>query len=232
MTPTNVDIIQANRLSPSRGGLAIIYSSEFKLLSSSIPSTISCEILSYRFLLPNSIIIQFIVIYHPPSSLFNNFLSELESLFESISTYNLIILGDFNVQVNTQSLCSESFKKLIFEYSYNQLVNFPTHNSCITINLIIIHLDSAIISKPIKGNLISDHYVISFDPIFVSTFIFSDHLKHYRNISKINLQLIINSVYAYISIHNISLANYIYYDNFNDTLRYSLDAQCALHIHL
>ena len=108
LTPTNFDIIQSNRLSPSRGGgLSIIYSSEFKLLSSSIPSTIFCEILSCRFLLPNSIIIQFILIYRPPSSIFNNFLSELESLFESISTDNLIILGDFNVQVNTHSLCSE-----------------------------------------------------------------------------------------------------------------------------
>ena len=146
LTPTNFDIIQANRLSPSRGGgLAIIYSSEFKLLSSSIPSTISCEILSCRFLLPNSIIIQFILIYRPPSSIFNNFLSELESLFESISTDNLIILGDFNVQVNTHSLCSESFKKLIYEYSYNQLVNFPTHTSGNTIDLIIIPPDSAII---------------------------------------------------------------------------------------
>ena len=78
LTPTNFDIIQANRLSPSRGGgLSILYSSEFKLLSSSIPSTISCEILSCRLLLPNSIIIQFILIYYPPSSLFNNFLYEL-----------------------------------------------------------------------------------------------------------------------------------------------------------
>ena len=50
--------------------------------------------------------------------------------------------------------------------------------------------------------------------------------------SKINLQLFINSVYAYISIHDTSLANYISYDNCNDALRYSLDAQCALHIHL
>ena len=228
LTPTNFDIIQANRLSPSRGGgLAIIYSSEFKLLSSSIPSTISCEILSCRFLLHNSIIIQFILIYRPPSSIFNNFLSELESLFESISTDNLIILGDFNVQVNTHSLCSESFKKLIYEYSYNQLVNFPTHTSGNTIDLIIIPPDSAIISKPTQGNLISDHYVISFD-ILVSPFILSDHVKHYRNISKINLQLFINSVYAYISIHDTSLPNYISYDNVNDALRYSLDAHSPL----
>ena len=158
LTPTNFDIIQANRLSPSRGGgLAIIYSSEFKLLSSSIPSTISCEILSCRFLLPNSISIQFIPNYRPPSLIFNNFLSELESLFESITTDNLIILGDFNVQVNTHSLCSESFKKIIFAYSYNQLVNFPTHTSGNTIDLIIIPSDSAIISKPTQGNLIRDH---------------------------------------------------------------------------
>ena len=56
LTPTNFDIIQANRLSPSCGvGLSILYSSEFKLLSSSILSTISCEILRCNFLLPNSI---------------------------------------------------------------------------------------------------------------------------------------------------------------------------------
>ena len=96
-----------------------------------------------------------------------------------------------------------------------------------TIDLIIILPDSAIISKPTQGNLLSDHYIISFD-IRVSHFIFSDHVKHYRKISKINLQLFINSVYAYISIHNTSLANYISYDNLNDALRYSLDAHSPL----
>ena len=40
--------------------------------------------------------------------------------------------------------------------------------------------------------------------------------------------MFINSVYAYISIHNTSLANYISYDNFNDELRYSLDAHSPL----
>ena len=142
-------------------------------------------------------------------------------------TDHLIIVGDFNVLVNTNSLCSESFKKLIFEYSYNQLVNFPTHTSGNTIELIIIPPDSAIISKPIQGILISEYYVISFD-ILVSPFIFSDHVKHYRYISKINLQFFINSVYAYISIHNTSLDNYISYDNFYDALRYSHDAHSSL----
>ena len=40
--------------------------------------------------------------------------------------------------------------------------------------------------------------------------------------------MFINSVYAYISIHNTSLANYISYDNFNDALRYTLDAHSPL----
>ena len=124
------------------------------------------EILSSYFLLPNSIIIQFILIYRPPSSLFDNFLSELESLFESISTDNLIILGDFNVQVNTHSLCSESFsQKLIFEYSYNQLVDFPTHTS----GMIIISPDSAIISKP---NVISFLTIVLFLLIYLSLLLY------------------------------------------------------------
>ena len=98
----------------------------------------------------------------------------------------MIIIGDFNVQVNTHSLYSESFKKLIFEYSYIQLIYLPTHTSGNTIDLIIIPPDSAIISKPTQGILISEYYVISFD-ILVSPFICSDHVKHHRNISKINL---------------------------------------------
>ena len=126
-------------------------------------------------MLHNSIIIQFILIYCPHSSLFTNFFTKLESFFESISTANLIILGDFNFQVNTHSLCSDSFKKLIFEYSYNQIVDFPTHTSGNNIDLINILPDSAIISKPNQGNLISDHYVISFDIMF-SHFIFSESL--------------------------------------------------------
>ena len=137
--------------------------------------------ISCLYSLPNSVIIQFILIYRPLSSLFNNFLSELESLFESISTDNLIIIGDINVQVNIH-LCSESFKKIIFEYSYNQLVDFATHTS----GMIIIPPDVAIISKATQCNLISDHCVISFD-ILVSHFICSDYIKYYKTISKINI---------------------------------------------
>ena len=40
--------------------------------------------------------------------------------------------------------------------------------------------------------------------------------------------MFINSVYIYISINDTSLANYISYDNFNDALRYSLDAHSPL----
>ena len=78
-----------------------------------------------------------------------------------------------HIHTNTHSLCSESYK-LIFEYYYNKLIDFTTPTSGNTIYLIIIHPDSAIISKPTQGNLISDHYVISLD-ILVSPFIFNNH---------------------------------------------------------
>ena len=68
------------------------------------------------------------------------------------------------------------FKLIHIRYSHRY-----SHTSGNIIDLIIIPPDSAIISKPTQGNLISDHYVISFY-ILVSAFMFSDHLKHYRNI--------------------------------------------------
>ena len=46
----------------------------------------------------------------------------------------------------------------------------PTHASGNTIDLLIIPSDSAIISKPTQGNLISDHYFIYFN-ILVSFYI-------------------------------------------------------------
>ena len=79
--------------------------------------------------------------------------------------------------------------------------------------------------KPTQGNLMSDHYIIYFD-ILVSSFIFSDHVK---NTTELIQKLINNcSSILYISFHNTSLANYISYDNFNDALRYSLDAPSPL----
>ena len=44
----------------------------------------------------------------------------------------------------------------------------------------------------------------------------------------IPIQLFINFVYTYISIHNTSLANYIFYDNFYDALQYFIDAHSPL----
>ena len=66
-----------------------------------------------------------------------------------------------------------------------------------------------IISKPTQGNINSDHHVIYFD-ILVSPFIFNEHAKHYRNISKINLQLFVNYVYTYISLHSTHVLKYIF----------------------
>ena len=87
---------------------------------SDFSSYIYCEIPSFSFLLNDSVIIQFIIIYRPPSLYFTN-ISSLIPL-QSISTDNLIILGDFNIQIITHSLDFEYFKKFIFEYYYNQLL--------------------------------------------------------------------------------------------------------------
>ena len=63
-TPTNFDIINKLLLF-NGGGLAILYSFEFKLLLLSIPSTISCEILNYRFCYPIQLLFNiFLFIVH------------------------------------------------------------------------------------------------------------------------------------------------------------------------
>ena len=101
LIPQGYNITIANRSIPCRGGgLALIYSSKLKLVSTTIPSFSSCEMMICNLKFPSSCTIYFVLIYRPPSSSITAFLVDLTSIFESISSDNTIILGDFNIQYN------------------------------------------------------------------------------------------------------------------------------------
>ena len=107
---------------------------------------------------PSLFTIVFIIIYRPPSSSIRSFLNDLSTILESMSSYNTIILGDFNIQVNTDNHASLSLKKLIFEYSLTQHIHFPTISNGNIIDLVLSPSDSNLISSPTQSTLISDHF--------------------------------------------------------------------------
>ena len=85
------------------GGLALLFSSELRFISSSTPCFSSCEILIYNIQFPSLFTIIIILIYRPPSSSLLSFLTNLSSILESITSVNTVILGDFNIQINNDN---------------------------------------------------------------------------------------------------------------------------------
>ena len=154
----------ANRSTPHRdGGLAMLFPSELKLISSSTPCFSSCEIIICNIQFPSLFTIVIILIYIPPSSSLRNFLTNLSSILESNTSVNTVILGDFNIQINNDNYASLSLNELIFKYSLTQHIRFPTITNGNTIDLVLSLADSNLISYPTKSSLISDHFAILFD---------------------------------------------------------------------
>ena len=68
LIPQGYNITIANRSIPCRGGgLILIYSSKLKLVSTTIPSFSSCEMMICNLKFPSSCTIYFVLIYCPPS---------------------------------------------------------------------------------------------------------------------------------------------------------------------
>ena len=108
-----------------------------------------------------------------------------------MSSYNTIILGDFNIQVNTDNHAFLSIKKLIFEHSLTQHIHFPTISNGNIIDLVLSPSDSNLISSPTQSTLISDHFAILF-VLELSVVHNTRPLRYFRNISSINQPLFVN----------------------------------------
>ena len=155
-----------------------------------------------------------------------NFIEEFESLLSDLyqKNSNLIILGDFNLHLNTNNKIVSNFNRLLVEFNLKIIndLNIPTHNKGNTLDLVICSQPfSSKISKFIVHNdfSISDHFPISFNIDFiVSTY--NKKLITYNDFSKIdyeatavNLQEILYSAdFLNMSTEQLCL-------NYNDTLK-------------
>ena len=109
------------------------------------------------------------IIYRPPPSAvnkltFTGFMDEFtEFLIEAVMTAGkLLILGDFNVHVNSASSESDKFQSLLDIYNLSQNVTSPPHNFGHTLDLIITRTDDETINKTaVTDPLISDHSAIT-----------------------------------------------------------------------
>ena len=199
-----------------------MFSTDLKLISSSTPNVSSCEMLICDIQFPSLFTIVFIIIYRPPSSRIRIFINDLSTILESMSSCNTIILGDFNIQVNTDNHASLSLKKLIFEYSLTQHINSQLYNGNI-IDLVLSPSDSNLISSPTQSTLISDHFAILF-VLQLSVVNNTRPPRSFRNISSVNQPLFVNSVFDHINNITSTLSDPdSLFDAFNTALSNSLD---------
>ena len=94
----------------------------------------------------------------------------LHNLFRTVSvisenfhltTYNLVIIGDFNINLNTSCSNSKSFHSLIESFDLNQKVSFPTHVHRHTLNLLLIKSNNDSISYAHTSDAFSSSFTLN-----------------------------------------------------------------------
>ena len=124
----------------------------------------------------------------------------LDELTDWVAEYimndtNVIILGDFNLHVNDFNDGNvmnfiESTQALVLE----QKVNFPTHTSGNTLDLVFMELFNGLkIQKCTQDDFISDHYIVKCN-LNVKRLEITRKVLSYCKLKDINIQNMINSV--------------------------------------
>lgn len=158
--PTEHSYFQKARSKGRGGGLAVIYRNNLDLSSVNLPEWSSFECLAFKSNLPTSVLV--LLIYQPPKPN-TSFISEMSHLLSTIcvSSANIIILGDFNIHVDTPTdYLAAEFLQLLDCFNLRQHVHVPTHKGGHTLDLVItnatlpIHLQAYDLG-------VSDHKAIS-----------------------------------------------------------------------
>ena len=167
ITPDSYHLADFPRLNRIGGGLGIVYRSPLKLQIHK-----SGELNSFEFasclIKHDQACISTHIIYRPPYSSAHPvstaiFFEEFgEYLSEAVQTpHPILIVGDFNVHMNSNNTDSTKLCDLLSMYNLVQHVNVPTHRSGNTIDLMITRADqNASLAIPQQDYMLSDHMFI------------------------------------------------------------------------
>jgi hypothetical protein len=159
-TPSNFVLSHFDRPNSKRGGgVAILLRNSLKSVPFSLPNFSTFECIGSSIYTSSSSF-RLIVLYRPPSSPLASFFEEFESLLElyAASSTDIVITGDFNIHVNTSNHHSNRLSEILHTFNLKQLISFPTHSSGHTLDLLITHSSSNLVSFAFpQDNCISDH---------------------------------------------------------------------------
>ena len=174
------------------------------------------------------------VIYRPPSGDKNNFLEELNQLFEQTPRKNVYILGDFNMDLHNICLDQEKqYEDLIITSGFTPLISLYTHNkphcrkTCID-NILSNNPESICMSGTVKESLSRSHHL----PIFqISNYVINDgqasnsndaHIQYY-DFCNTNIEQFVNVLG-----NTLTSTEDITFSDFNSAYNSVLDRTCKL----
>ncbi|XP_071481961.1 uncharacterized protein [Diadema antillarum] len=177
------------------GGIAVIYKTALNLSAANINILSSHDTFELAAVTNPSRSICYVVIYRPPPSMRNGFktqefLQEFEELVCELTTYSwkLLILGDFNMHVDTPRKPDVAcFLEIIEEAGLQQHVTTATHKLGLTLDLVISRLDeSPVVDCRACDKLYSDHFIISctIDAAKPKQHDATSHCRNFRNLDK------------------------------------------------
>ena len=191
-----------NRNNGRGGGLAIVYRKNYKVKKE--PNMKKCNSFEHAIwkITGKNISLVILAIYHPPYTKKNaasnsTFLNEfLDFLVEFIPKYqNFIITGDMNLHVNdSNDPDGIIMKENITALGFDQYVNFPTHRSGHTLDLVITehHNNKFQITSCYPGMFLSDHCAVEYIINTKKENIISE-TKTFRNMKNLDIEMLTDS---------------------------------------
>jgi len=231
LTPPDFSLIHVPRQHRTGGGLALVYRSTLNVSLISLPSFLSFEAMCTRVSLPSTSLL-LLNIYHPPSCSKANFISDFSTLLEDLVSQpsELLITGDFNFHVNAPVPSSDThFLTLLDTFSLTQHVDFPTHTSLHTLDLLITRSSSNLISIVTCADPgLSDHLALLCTLSIPTRTMPSRITKSIRSFRSINTVAFAKDIQSSSLTHSPANSVEAYLDQFNSTLSLLLDKHAPL----
>ena len=90
--------------------------------------------------------------------------------YSVLTAGKLLIMGDFNIHMNSENRESEQFKALLDTYNLSQHVSSPTYRRGRILDLVLTRTnDQTLHDLSVTSPLISDHCAVLFSPSYIKT---------------------------------------------------------------
>ena len=202
--PPRYKVVSIPQLGRTGGGIALIYQNNWQVKKDKTNSFQTIECTNFNLLL-HSKPLHLTINYRPHGSNINTFTWELmDVIVVNINNKGiLIITGDLNVHMkNPDSTDTSTFLDILHSLDLTNRIQFPTHKSQNTIDLVISPRQSSIINSVSQGCLFLDHYHVNFQIQYTTTKPIIKMIK-FRKLKSINPEAFGRDVRILLDDHNL-----------------------------